>query len=906
MKLLVRMGILPAGGLSYEDPMIIDTFTPISLEDLVDLAPGNTLILTVNNRHARRVLGELSATLGQGRSVMAAPDVVPLSGWLRRAADQLSFQPDARLASHMADAFGSQLIWQRVIADAEADRALLDVPQAARLAAEADRLLDEWQIQIAREYETADYQRFRLWRQQYRQLLSAMDMEDGNMAYQGLLAAARSRGLQWGFDTLVLAGFKELSPRFAALLDTLQGQGVTLRRLVRPSAPPSSVRRVAAADPDGEWRMAARWAAGQLQRNPAGRYAIIASRLEADVALAHRYLAAELGADAGRPALAFNIAVARPLAEWPLPSAALSWLRALAELSQRKSCTPELLGQALLTGACRAGAQEAAGRASLDALWRRRARIRVSAHDFAEQLAQYAPQLGQAWPQCMALAEAWGGATTADVWMRRFRQALLALGFPGQPALDSHAFQVMEAFDSAMARLAGQAMAAGPMTFTGAVSLLRKLVRATPFQPQRDPQARLDVLGFLESEGGRWDGAWVLGLTDEVLPAVPRPNPFIPLAALRLAQAPRATPERELHWARDMYAALLECAPDVLLSHAEHEGERELRPSPCIADLPLSPFELVDAPVAAPAIEQLVDDRGPPLTPGSATRGGIGVIDSQARNPLWAFAKYRLGASQLAPYAQVSDQNARGLLLHRAMELIWRMVPDQEALQALHDSGGLDDLIHQVLEQAADECLLDYGATLRRLELQRAHTVMGDWLALERARAPFRIRDVEQTYLWSHGSLELSLRLDRIDELADGRLAVIDYKTGSGSIDPRPDWMRDRPVGLQLPFYAAVLAQGSTQVAALVLARLHAREIQAKGLADDDLGLDGLAGLNDWPAFSHYTWTQLMDEWRRVIHELADEFAGGHAANRSAKPDDLQYCDVLPFLRLTEEYQRVD
>src|SRR5690606_23659069 len=44
MKLLVRMGILPAGGLSYEDPMIIDTFTPISLEDLVDLAPGNTLI----------------------------------------------------------------------------------------------------------------------------------------------------------------------------------------------------------------------------------------------------------------------------------------------------------------------------------------------------------------------------------------------------------------------------------------------------------------------------------------------------------------------------------------------------------------------------------------------------------------------------------------------------------------------------------------------------------------------------------------------------------------------------------------------------------------------------------------------------------------------------------------------
>src|SRR3546814_21132404 len=80
--------------------------------------------------------------------------------------------------------------------------------------------------------------------------------------------------------------------------------------------------------------------------------------------------------------------------------------------------------------------------------------------------------------------------------------------------------------------------------FSSAVGLLQRLAHETPFQPQRDPAARLDVLGFLESEGGRWDGVWVLGLTDEVLPAAPKPNPFIPLAALRQAHAPRAPPER--------------------------------------------------------------------------------------------------------------------------------------------------------------------------------------------------------------------------------------------------------------------------------------------------------------------------------------------------------------------------
>ena len=69
------------------------------------------------------------------------------------------------------------------------------------------------------------------------------------------------------------------------------------------------------------------------------------------------------------------------------------------------------------------------------------------------------------------------------------------------------------------------------------------------------------MLGLLEAEGGYWDGVWVLGLTDDVLPASPKLNPLLPLAVLRQARAPRATPEREREWAEGMYAALCRCAP---------------------------------------------------------------------------------------------------------------------------------------------------------------------------------------------------------------------------------------------------------------------------------------------------------------------------------------------------------
>ncbi|NYT86332.1 PD-(D/E)XK nuclease family protein [Pollutimonas harenae] len=884
---------------------MIDTFPTITLEALSRLDTQDVLVLTVNNRHARRVLAEMSASLTGTRSVMAVPDIIPLSAWLRQAADQLSFSPESGLAAHTLDAFGAQWLWQKVVGEAESDRALLDVAQAARLAAEADRLIDDWHIHIPPELETIDYQHFREWRRSYRALLARLDMEDSNLAYGRIVQAVVSGLLKKPAGTLVLAGFNELSPRLSGMLLAMQEQGTRLVVLERPAQEAETVRRVVASDPDGEWRLAVQWAAGQLRDHPQGRYAIVASRLEADVVLAHRCLRAEL-VDAQGNVLPYNVAVARPMSDWPLVAAAISWLRVLAAFVTKKTCPPADVGAALLAGACAAARHEASGRAAIDVFWRWRATVTVTEPGFARLLDQHAPQLAQAWRSSCDMLSEQSNSASIDVWVQRFRQSLQALAYPGQSVLDSHSYQQLEAFDGLMDNLARQAPVMGRVGFSSAVGLLQRLARETPFQPQRDPAARLDVLGFLESEGGHWDGVWVLGLTDEVLPAAPKPNPFVPLAVLRQARAPRATPERELHWAKTLYRSLLASAPQVWLSHAEYEGERELRPSPCIAAIAPSINVPEQAATAPCPLEYIPDEQGPPLQTGHSTRGGIAVIDTQARNPLWAFAKYRLGASELANYAELSDQNARGLLLHKAIELVWRMLPDQQALLDLYAQGSLRALLEQSAEQAADECLQDYGSVVRRLETDRTILILEQWLQLELRREPFRVRDVEQNYVWTHGALQLSLRLDRIDELEDGRLAVIDYKSGGGRLDPKPDWMRERPVGLQLPFYASVLAAEDARVAALVLARLHAREVEVKGLADADYGFDGLSTLTDWSMFAGSTWEQLMSEWRRIICQMADEYAAGVARNHSLRPDDIQYCDVLPFLRLNEEYTRVD
>ncbi|KAG1245643.1 hypothetical protein G6F68_014971 [Rhizopus microsporus] len=115
----------------------------------------------------------------------------------------------------------------------------------------------------------------------------------------------------------------------------------------------------------------------------------------------------------------------------------------------------------------------------------------------------------------------------------------------------------MGALGDALGSFSALAPAAGRLGGVAAVNLLQSVARSASFQPQRDPLARLDVLGLLEAEGGYWDGIWMLGLTDDVLPASPKPNPLLPLAVLRQAKAPRATPEREREWAE----GIANCAP---------------------------------------------------------------------------------------------------------------------------------------------------------------------------------------------------------------------------------------------------------------------------------------------------------------------------------------------------------
>ena len=877
-------------------------YAQLNCTELLQLNSEETLVLTVNNRFARRILSDLQQSLRGQHKAIAVPDIMPLSAWLRQANDDLSFFDDDVPASYLLDSFSSLHVWEQIIYEQEAEQAwLIDVPQAAKLAADADVLMDEWSLVIDEAEHTTDSKQFRQWRDAYKAYLQQRDLDDHNRAAERVVLALEQNWYQPTWSTVVLVGFHDQSVRMQRLVRALEQQGKAIYVFEDEEREPAHCECVLAPTPEAEWRLAAQWAAEQLQQNPQGRYAIVVFDLQKQVAFAHRVLAHELAPhDEQSTGFTWNVAVGRPLSEWPLVRAALAWLTVLAEYeSGEVRCST--LGQALLLGYCVEDQNEENQRVRLDVQWRQQQKTHLTAAQVDEALAS-CDALGVAWLQALAVLAAQEKRLAPAQWVSSIRAILQALGFPGEQALDSHAYQTMLAFEQRLALFSRLAPVFGTPSFVQVLQMLKRYLHETVFQPQREAGTRLDVLGLLEAEGGYWDGVWVLGATDEVLPAIPKPNPFVPYRVLRQANAPRASPERELQWAYHMFDVLKLATANLTLSYAEQDNGQLLRPSPLIQDLDVQAKAdpLNQATVQTAQLEYLLDEQGPPVAEQQKVFGGSGLLDKQARNPLWAFVQHRLHASALPVYEDTGAIRLwRGHFLHRALELFWdRLQPrSSESLHQLFIQKKEHSLLEQVVEQAAAEQLEKMPEVIRQLERERALRVLSAWLDLERTRPPFAIRALEQKHQLS--GLNTKMRIDRIDALQDGQYVLMDYKSSTAH-KRYTAWLRERPIELQLPTYAVILAEQDQSIAALSFGFLHYEAVLG-GFSSEASLLTQTDAKKFEERFAN--WSEFIQHLQQQVVLMRDEFLQGVARNQFYAEDDLMYCDVLPFLRLNQEFE---
>lgn len=881
--------------------------------------PPAATVLTVNRRLARFLRERhAAAQAARGRLAWETPDILPLDAWLARCWEaHAAVAPDPQ--PHVLSPEQEQVVWEQVLRGERSPQGalpLLQVRRAARSAREAYALLGDYRCGLAglEAAGNADTDAFLRWCRRFEARRRREGwIEPGALAAR--LAGLARRGALELPPHVRLAGFDELPPARRELVEALRAAGVEVTEQ-SPEAAAGCAGRLAFDEPRQEIVAAARWARARIEAGAGGPVGVVVPDLAARRAEVTRVFDEVLRPAAVLPGAApgerpFNVSLGVALARVAVIRDALRVL----QLACGRLELPAL--GALLCSPYLAGAEpEHTARARLDAVLREAGAPALSLAALRSRAARGAagrvpvPRLREALARLAAARRAAPARQHCAAWAAGFAGWLQALGWPGGRTADSGEFQAVEAFRELLGSFADLGGVLGPLAPGEALARLSDLAAERLFQPRSAP-APVQVLGLLECAGLRFSHLWICGLHDAAWPPPPRPHPFLPVALQRRAGMPHATPARELEFARRVTARLLAAADEIVVSHARREGEAELRPSPLIASLPRSEGAAAVAGgstslaarwnAARPALEAWTDERGPALAPGASPPGGVAVFRDQAACPFRAFAVHRLGARALEAPAPGLDARVRGTLAHHLLERLWGELGSHARLCAAGPAE-LRELsarhVEAVLAAAARRRPETLHGRFLALERRRLQALAEAWLELERARPPFTVAEAERQREATLGGMTVRVRLDRVDRLADGRLLLIDYKTGRSAT---AGWFGERPDEPQLPLYAVTVEQ---PVAGIAFASLRPGALGLRGLAAEEglaPGVRRLAaqrraagrGAGDWPA--------LLADWRRVLEALAAEFADGAArVDPKAPPRTCAGCDVHPLCRIHE------
>ncbi len=882
------------------------------MHDIFSALEQGATLLTANRRLTRHLCRMFDARQeAKGRAAWRSADILPLPAWLGRCWDDIG--ESAAMGEHptLLNTQQELTLWERIIAESPEGQGLLRVSATAQDTLEAWALLMQWKVTLdgRNNVFNEDVLAFQRWARSFEELCRVSGWME-NARLPDFIARQIHVGALKAPRHLLLAGFDELTPQQQALFEALRAAGSEVSEIQLPSFPQSRARRVGFADADTEITVAARWSRHLLEQGDAGTIGVVihdlgtlrekVARIFNDVLLPASIMPGET-ADASL----YNISLGTPLSDQPHINVALL----IIEMAQGE-LPLEKLGALLNSPFLAGGEQEMTRRGLLDARLRRFGELTVTVDELKHHaLAVHAcPLLGARLQQCIEVIHALPRHQAPSAWAATFPRLLVAMGWPGERSLSSQEYQTVMAWRELLADYARLDEVVARQSLNEALPGLRKMAADTLFQPQ-GADAPIQILGVMEAAGMHFDHLWVMGLHDEVWPTPPRPNPFLPLSLQRTQGLPHASAARELAFARRMTERLLASAPEVVMSYPQRDGDRHLRPSPLItdleeivpADLPgyMSAAQIISYAAVthqAAAIEIMEDYQAPALHEGALASGGTGIFKQQAACPFRAFAEYRLGARPLATTQIGLNPMERGQLLHSALEQTWQVLRSYENLCSFSDET-IQDIVKQTVSVAVGDMArkrrLTFTEKFTELEKNRLEKLVTAWLALEKQRAPFTVFKPEQERVVQVGGINVTTRIDRIDQLPDGKQVIIDYKTGIANIN---GWFGDRPDEPQLPLYCAFNEQ---EAAALMFAQVRNSDMKFKGLAQYSGITPGIKAIGETENIA--SWNGLIEGWKATLHSLGAAFRTGHApVDPKDPPQTCTFCALTPLCRIHE------
>ena len=864
---------------------------PIRLADGAIAVVGSGLAARQLEPYLARLAGARPSDAWVSASIHSYPAWMTAL-WSRSASD----------SHQLLTARQSLALWRRVIDDSAVADRLISSRTATRWAAAAWQLLWQWRIDprdLAATDGDLDFESFLRWARDYRKALDNEGWIDAPLAAAELTTRGQLRDSRDG--AVIWADIAEPTPAQQALYRQLEHDGWTMAEWLPPRVQRSS-SRVCLPDSAGELAAAARWAAERQAQAPEQRLALVIPDLKTRADEVQRVLEDCLDPNrillGGTTNRAYFDPNGEPSHGQPPIGAALT---ALELVSSRG--TFGNFSRWLRSPYFSIDPEDECDRSELE----KKLRIEVSAQlgfldayragRLPRQLRDAAPGLATRLSRALKLLDKAPRYATPTRWTRVWQQILAQLGWPA--GTHDPSASVIPRWERALNELSQLTPIVGAISMAEALAEL-ELILEQPLAGGPIPLSGISLLERPEDIGPGYDAVWLAGITDARWPRPAKANPLLPLRLQLDHGMPGSSPQNASERCQRATQRLIDRVPELVVSWPARVNDYPAEPSPLIATIPAvtvkalvssSTGRLAECMRGTRAREQH-EDPGPALE-AKEIPGGSGTLSVHARCPLRAFIESRLGARPLEPLARGLSARQRGIVTHRVLELFLRRLPDRTALAAWEQSAR-DDWTASCVEKALKET---FGAakpalrTLYDLERERLVMLVESLLANDLKRPDFSVACVEERLVAELNGFRLTCRLDRIDELASGGVAIIDYKTGRNATPN--DWFRPRLRDTQLPLYAQTI---DLDVTATVIAAVQIDGVKFKGIWAQNEEFPGRAvKLPD-----ERDWSAQLEFWREQLETLIAEYATGDTRILLGDLDDAKG-PFAPLTRITEQ-----
>ena len=889
----------------------------------------NTLILCPTARLVCAMQADFAdAQLLSGRMQWPSASIETLAGWLDSLIEAGLLAGNIAQPQTLLSPFNEQLLWEETITHSIKKNVygdLFDVSGLASAAMEANRYQVAWNLHIPRDQMAEESRQFLQWQRAFMQHCKELNVLE-SVRYFDWQIDCLARG-KWRLPAhIAFAGFDQTAPQEQRLRDVLIERGVHVSEYLTTGAKPATVQQISLENQEEECRAAVAWAKQQLDENANAKRAPVKIAIVAPQLSEIRNQLADLLDDtfqpsSVRPSFAdgiknYNFSLGTPLIQQPIIQAALNLLRLFSTFQLQQTG----ISAVLLSPFWSINQQEADACAMLDAKMRDKLPMQLSLARFivfAQKQHENGLNIKHLLKHLNAAMAISSNRAMPSQWSLNLDSLLVALGWPGERNINSLEYQTINAWQKALQSLAKLDILGKNLSPSEAVQRLQQICAQQVFQAETDYTPSIQIVGIMEALSKPVDALWVMQMNDHIWPPPARPNPLLPAFIQRAACVPGADNHIQATYANKIHHRLLHSASHIIFSSSKTENDSQLRASPLIKGI----TTLGSMPLAATLAEQLsqhsnaylvqVEDHiAPAIQAGDHVSGGTGLLRAQAICPAWAFYQYRLSAKALKMPSNGLDNMDRGSLVHKVLERFWRPnefhhnefrhFADLRNMSVDDFTKAINIAIRRTLQDFAEQSNIA-SKTVLELEHERLYKLIGAWLQHEKERnVVFSIIDCEAEKKVMICGIEITLKIDRIQQFKNGECEFIDYKTGQ---EPKmTSWDKDRMTEPQLPIYASFctdLDDNNTQVSSVQFAWVKIADHAFIGVSAESFDTEPdkrkpkfLQAFNDWK--------NLLTHWKASIEAIAQEVKVGESAVKFTDENDLMYCEVLPLLRLPE------